>query len=159
MTRQSNWLDHALKERRPRWQPQRQVVALGTLGFFIALILGALYLSQVASEVTMNRQLSDLLEERDQLERRNEQLRVEIADLERVGELRTRAEALGFVEARGAQIEYLPVQGYAPNTADTVAPVEVVVEEDVPIYDETFTDWVGQQLDRLREALGDLLGG
>jgi len=154
MTRQAQsrtWYEHAL--RRSRWQPQRQIIALASLGFFIALILGALYLSQVASEATMNRQLSDLLAERDDLERTNEGLRAEIARKKAVPELLARAEALGFTVARPEQIEYLPIRGYVPHQPDTVAPIEET-QEDVEVYDETFTGWLEEQWDNFRESLG-----
>lgn len=139
--------------RRVAWRPQSQVVALGTLGFFIALILGALYLSQVASEVTTNRELSDLLLQRDELERTNEQLLVEIAQLQSVPRLRAEAQAMGFVDAAPGEIEYLAVEGYFIREVDTVAPLEEEPEE-APVYNETFTDWLGQQLSRLRGLIG-----
>jgi hypothetical protein len=152
MIRESrNWFNHAL--RRTGRQPQRQAVALGALGFFIALILGALYLSQVASEATTGRELSDLLEERDELERTNEQLRVEIAEFKSVPRLQARAQELGFEIATAGQIEYLPVAGYNPAQVDTVAPIEVD-EAESAIYDETFTDWVKRQWDALLDVLG-----
>lgn len=150
-----NWFEHAL--RRTRWQPQRQVVALGALGFFIALILGALYLSQVVSEATMNRHLVELLEQRDELERQNELLRVQIAELRAVPRLQAEAERLGFRLAQPGEIEYLPIKGYNPVREDTVAPVEVDKAES-PVYDETFTGWLEQQWDLFRNWLGDLLG-
>jgi hypothetical protein len=153
--RRDNWFEHAL--RRAKWQPQRQVVALGALGFFIALILGALYLSQVAAEVTMNRHLTDLLEVRDELERNNEQLRAEIAGLRSVPALRARAIALGFSDAQRGQIEYLPVQGYNPQRADTVAPIGLEGGEP-SVYDETFAGWIQQQWEALQDSLNDLLG-
>lgn len=150
------WIEHAL--RRARWQPQRQVMALGTLGFSIALILGALYLSQVVSEATMNRELTQLLEQRDELERRNEQLRADIANARQVTRLQTQAEQLGFVAAGSSQIEYLPIEGYNPAQEDTVAPIEAN-EEDVPVYDETFTGWLEQQWDSFQGWFNDVIGG
>ena len=155
MRRSDNWLEHAFQQ--ARWQPQRQVVALAALGFFIALILGALYLSQVASEATTNRRLADLWEVRDELERTNEQLRAEIASLESVPALQARAIELGFAIARQDQIEYLPVDGYNPIRLDTVAPL-IAEDENTPIYDETFTDWVQQQWNELRDSLNGLVG-
>ena len=154
MTRKTeSWFDHAL--RRTGWQPQRQVVALATLGFFIALVLGVLYLSQVASDAATYRRLASLLDERDELERVNEQLRVEIAALKNVPHLFSRAEELGFSAIEGGQLEYLVVPGYAPEQVDTVAPISSDAEENSPVvYDETFTDWLGRQWDALRDLVG-----
>jgi hypothetical protein len=152
--RSSDWIQHALK--RSAWRPQRQVVALATLGFFIALILGALYLTQVASEATTNRHLEELLDERDDLERINEELRAEIAQLKSVGNLQARAEAVGFTLANQDQILYLPVAGYVPGQANPVAPVASVESQDITpdVYDETFGDWLGRQWQALREKFG-----
>jgi len=156
MIRRSNkWFEHALK--RSVWQPQRQVVALATLGFFIALILGALYLSQVAAEATTNRRLEELLDQRDDLERINEQLSAEIAALKSISGLRTRAEAMGFTLATQDQILYLPVEGYQPVEPDTVAPISEidVIDDDVTgVYNETFTDWLERQWASFTGAFG-----
>jgi len=140
--RSGNWFEHAL--RRTGWQPQRQVLALATLGFFVSLILGALYLSQVVSEATMNRRLSGLLAERDELERTNEQLRADIAAWKSVPRLQERAIELGFSLAESGQIEYLVVSGYHPRQPDTVAPI-APEEEEQPVYNESFADWVRHQ--------------
>ncbi len=161
MAQSDNWLEHAF--RRTGWRPERQVVALAALGFAIALILGALYLSQVAREATTNRRLTALLEARDDLERINEQLRAEIAGLQSVPALRARAQELGFVEAGRGSIEYLSVEGYNPPRPDTVIEVEQVdvpeeAVEDV-VYDERFTDWLGDQLEQIRDGINDLIGG
>jgi hypothetical protein len=162
MAKSRNWFEHTI--RRTVWRPERQVVALATLGLFISLILGALYLSQVAHEATINRRLSDLLTERDQLERINEQLSAEIASLESVPRLRARAQAMGFVDATNANIEYLPVDAYAPPQVDTVAPIDIQPEQpedsvETAQYDESFTDWLGRQFDSLKSSLGDIFGG
>lgn len=139
-----SWRQHAAR-RASGWQPQRQVVALATVGFLLSLILGGLYLSQVVSEATTNRRLEALLDERDDLERENEQISAEIAVFKSVPNLQTRAEALGFRNAEPGEIEYLVVEAYRPQIADTVAPIEPENDEDTGTYDETFADWVGQQ--------------
>ena len=77
-----NWIQHALRQ--GGWRPQRQATALATLGVVISLIVGALYLSQVAAEATKNRALEDLITQRNELQRTNEQLRSEIASLRTV---------------------------------------------------------------------------
>lgn len=153
------WIEHALK--RSVWQPERQVAALGTLGFIIALILGALYLSQVASEAATNRELREMQAQRDDLERVNEQLRAEIAELRSVPRLEARALDLGFRPAGQQDIEWLVVEGYNPVRVDTVAPVvpPPAAEEDGPTYDETFADWLSAQWDALLRAIGGTVGG
>ena len=136
---------------RTGWRPQNQAVALAALGLFIALIIGALYLSQVATNATTGRQLADLLEERNELQSMNEQLRAEIGELKSVPRLLARARELGFVQAGQDSIEYLVIDGYNPERAGTVAPVEDEAdEEDLPEYDESFGGWLRQQWDLLR---------
>ncbi|MBC7870988.1 MAG: hypothetical protein H7Y09_09140 [Chitinophagaceae bacterium] len=152
MAKSQGWFEHAM--RRTGWRPERQVVALATLGFFLALILGALYLSQVAREATINRRLSELIALRDELERNNEQLRAEIGTLKAVPRLIQRASELGFSSAGSANIEYLTVAGYNPARDNTVAPIELQSDDPVSEYDETFTGWLSERWDSMRQSLG-----
>lgn len=152
--RRTSWLSHALKP--ARWQPQRQLLALGTLTIFVAVIIGALYLTQSSASSTLGRQLEDLISQRNRLELENEQLRAEIANLQRVGRLLTRAEELGFAPAAETDIEYLVVNGYNPDRARTdlllnpAAGAYAAAEPPVIQYDESFAGWVQQQIDALR---------
>ncbi len=146
----SDWLQHTLD--RSRWRPQRQALALGTLGLFVAIIMGALYLSQSASTSALGRQLDDLIAQRDDLEQGNEQIRAEIASLQSMPRLQRRAQELGFKSANSSDIEYLVVQGYDPNRDTAVIPL-ATKSAPVPTYDESFTGWVQQQIDNLRRQL------
>lgn len=152
-----SWLQHTLRRR--SWRVQRQAVALGALGLFVAIIIGALYLAQAASLSTLGRQLEDQIAERNRLEQTNEQLRAEIAELRSVPRLLARAQELGFVQAARDQIEYLVIDGYNPNRAQTVAPVEQETgEEPLPVYDETFIGWVQQQWDSFQQQFEGFSG-
>jgi hypothetical protein len=142
-----NWVEHAL--RRTGWQPQRQVIAVGTLGVFIALILGALYLSQVSAEASRGRDMRRLINERDELERSNEEMRVNIAELKSLPRLQARARDLGFVGATTADQEWLVVDGYTPYREETVIEQQEI-EEIQPEYSETFGGWLSQIADSLR---------
>ena len=146
-----NWIQHTF--RRQRFQSQTQAATLAALGVFIALVLGALYLSQVASFAITNREIEGLIEQRDELERTNEQLIAEIASFRTVPRLLSRAQEIGFRPATNADIEYLVVDGYNPNrTLEIVdtsnAPSEL---ETVPVYDQTFSGWIEQQFSILRQ--------
>jgi hypothetical protein len=158
MGRSRTWFEHALRQ---GWRPERQVLALGTLGAVIALILGALYLSQVASEAGLNRQLRGLQAQRDELERVNEQLRADIGRLEAVPVLLDRAQQLGFRLAGQADIEYLLVEGYNPAPAGLIASPELDADDEpvTEFENETFTEWLGRQWDTMRQSIGDFLGG
>jgi hypothetical protein len=149
MAQQPNWIQHALQ--RATWRPQNQVAALFVVGIAITLIFGGLYLSQVASFATTNRAIEALIEQRDRLERTNEQLRGQIASLETVPQLLERARQLGFRPATASDIQYLVIDGYNPNrerTLTSLVPQEAY--DDAPRYEETFSGWLQQQFDSLR---------
>ena len=146
----ANWIEHTLD--RSRWRPQRQVIALATLGLFVLIIIGALYLSQSSAASTLGRQLEDMLAERDELQQENEQIRGEIAILQSMPRLQGRANEMGFVPADAADIRYIVIDGYNPDT--TSAPIEIEVEaEPLPEYDETFGGWLQQQWDAFRSQV------
>ncbi|NOG50422.1 MAG: hypothetical protein HND48_14095 [Chloroflexi bacterium] len=137
--------------RRTGWRPQRQAVTLAVLGAFLALIMGGLYLSQVASEAARGREMREPLTRRDDLERVNEALRVEIA------ELRKASTGCGGVPVNldssppAKRISsFIVVNGYNPNRGQTVAPLQEV-EEQLPVYDESFGGWLQQQLHNLTQ--------
>jgi cell division protein FtsL len=142
-----NWINHAL--RRGPWETRRQAVALVALVLFVAVIVGVLYVTQAAGVSTTGRQVEELVAVRNNLEKTNEQLRAEIAELQSVPRLLSRAQELGFAPAPPERIEYLVVDGYNPHREQTLAPLEEN-EEPVPVYDETFTGWLQQQWDSLR---------
>lgn len=134
---------------RNEWRPTRGMIALGTLALFVAIIIGALYLSQSAATSSVGRQLETLVTERNELERQNEQLRAEIASLRGVGRLLTRAQELGFEQAGADDIEYVVVPGYEAERVVISQAAEAAPP--APVYDELFTGWVQQQLDNLRQ--------
>lgn len=130
------------------------MLALGTLGLFVAIIIGALYLTQSSTASTLGRQLEELITTRDNLQQQNEQLRAEIANLQRVGRLLLRAEELGFTPARETDIQYIVVDGYNPDRVRDQAVIAPEVESaPVPQYDESFSGWVQQQIDALRAQI------
>jgi cell division protein FtsB len=144
-----NWLQHTFE--RNGWRPQNQVVTLVILAIIITLIFGGIYLSQVANFAILNRETEDLIAERDELERKNEEIRAQIADLETIPRLLDRAQRLGFRAAVSSDIEYLVVDGYNPNRDVTNAPLIIEDEQPVaPVYDATFSGWLQQQFDVLR---------
>lgn len=148
-----SWIQHTL--RRNQWRPQRQVIALATLGLFVAIIIGALYLSQSASSAALGRELEILIAERNNLEQQNEQLRADISSLRGAGRLLQRAGELGFVSPSSSQIEYLVVNGYNPNRSITVAPI-VEEEAALPAYEEPFLGWVQQQFESFAQQLENM---
>lgn len=150
--RDPNWFQHVL--RRSNFQPRRQAIALGAVGVLITLVVGVLVLTQVAGTATLGRQLDELVAERNRLERSNEQLRVEIAELKSVPNLLARAQELGFVPAPATNIEYLTVDGYDPRREPPVIP-QPEEQAVVSTYDETFWGWLQQTWDTLTGQFED----
>lgn len=154
----SNWFEHTF--RRQPWRTQRQAIALLTLSFFVAIIIGALYLAQASAVSTTGRQLEELIAQRNQLEQTNEQLRADIAEYQSVPRLQQRAQELGFVLAGREDIEYLVIAGYDPNREPLPTPQQQsdLGAEAAPMYDETFLGWLQQQWDAFTNQLEDASG-
>jgi cell division protein FtsL len=91
----------------------RKLRARSALG--VALILGTLsllgwvYLTQASYVATTSRRLHELEDQQERIEQENWQLMVEIAELESVTRLASRAEQLGFVMAYSDETEFLAV--------------------------------------------------
>lgn len=150
MAVRDDWVGHVLD--RARWRPQRQAVALATLGLFVAVIMGALYLSQSAHMSALGRQLDDMIADRNLLEQSVEQLRAEIALLQSMPRLQSRAEAMGFVPADADQIIYIVVDGYDPEREIEIVPLDSSANS-LPEYDEDFGGWLNQLFDDVRHQL------
>jgi hypothetical protein len=123
-----------------------QSAAIIALVMVVAVIIGALYLAQATTTATTGQEFFDLQSTRDYLQRANEDANAEIAFKENISTLRGRAQALGFVPIDVEKLEYLVVNGYAPNRA-TATPV--ITPAPVYVYDETFTGWVQLQWNNL----------
>jgi len=153
-----NWFQHTFSQR--RFQTRNQAATLALLGAAILLILGTLYLSQVAAFATTNRIIEDLISQRDRLRRTNEQLIGEIASLRTVPRLFARAQEIGFRPATNADIDYLVIAGYNPDR--TTALVDAAnadsAAEIAAGYDETFSGWLEQQLALLQDQF-EAFGG
>jgi cell division protein FtsB len=147
----NNFFQHALQT--ARWQPQRQALAIVTVSLFVAIIIGALYLSQAAQMATMGRQLETLLQERTNLEQANEQLRAEISSLQSVGRLQLRAQELGFVPAQPNDLDYIVMPGYNPVREPFIAAEAKTYEPPLPEYDESFWGWIQEQFDAFTAQL------
>ena len=83
------WIQHTFS--RKRFRTRNQATAMAILGVAVLLILGSLYLSQVASFAITNREIEDLISRRDQLKRQNEQL---------IGEIASFVPCRGYMRAR-----------------------------------------------------------
>ena len=125
---------------------------MAIFGIAILLILGSLYLSQVASFAITNREIEELISRRDQLKRQNEQLIGEIASLRTVPRLYARAVEIGFRPATNNDIDYILLEGYNPrrDAAPPDRPALDAAGDAAPVYDETFSGWLERQVALLR---------
>ncbi len=144
------WFQHTFS--RKRFRTRNQATALAILGVAILLILGSLYLSQVASFATTNREIEDLISRRDELKRENERLIGEIASFRTVPRLYARAVELGFRPAANADIDYVLIEGYNANRERTrlLTATNEAIDSVAPAYDETFGSWLEEQFALLR---------
>ncbi len=144
------WFQHTFS--RKRFQTRSQATAIAILAVAILLILGSLYLSQVAAFAITNREIEDLISQRDELKQENEQLVGQIASYRTAPRLYTRAVEIGFRPATNSDIDYLVIEGYNPNrerAALATAPLSNA-EPGAPAYDETFGGWLQMQFTLLR---------
>jgi len=141
------------------WRSQAQIVAILTLVVLVGVIIGALYLIQSTTTTTTVRELDQMSEERSRLERDNERLRAEIAELESLPRQMTRAAEMGFRPAQPNEIMWVPVQGYRydrPQVTPTPTPTPEAPE---PVYDETLSGWLRKQWATLKQQFDDWRNG
>lgn len=142
------WPAHTLA--RQPWHNQRRFVATLAAIFVIGLAIAALYLIEISSGTITARELSEMGDYRARLERDNERLRAEIAEMQSLPRVMTRAAELGFHEAGEDEIRYVIVEGYRYNRPlVTPTPTPAPSPED-PIYDETLSGWLRKQWDSLK---------
>jgi cell division protein FtsL len=142
--------NHRPQHTTPPLRSQTQLVATLTLVVVVGIIIAALYLIQTSTSTITARELRDIGDYRQQLERDNERLRAEIAEMESLPRVMTRAAELGFRPAREDEIQYIIVDGYRydrPQITPTPTPTPAVPE---PVYDETLGGWLRQQWDGLK---------
>ena len=137
------------------WRTQTQTAAIVALVLVIAIIIGALYLAQATTTATTGQLLLQLSATRDSLQRNNEALAGEIAQMRNIGNLRGRAQALGFVPVGPDKQEYVVVNGYSPVRA-TATPE--FTPEPTFVYDETFNGWAQKQWNSLTKQFEDWAG-
>ncbi|MBN2304335.1 MAG: cell division protein FtsL [Anaerolineae bacterium] len=147
---------HSRLDRRRRIQQnQAQLAATLTLIVVVGIIIAALYLIQTTTTTTTKRELEEMSDHRARLQRDNERLRAEIADLQSLPRVMTRAAEMGFRPASEEEIQYLIVDGYRynrPQVTPTPTPTPNAPEE---IYDETLGGWLQKQWDKIKEQFSD----
>jgi cell division protein FtsL len=102
---QMDAISHCTKN--SRWKLQGRS-ALGVLLILFALsLLGWVYLTQASYVATTSRRVRKLESEKARIQEENSQLMAEIADLESVSRLASRAEEIGFVLTAVGDAEFM----------------------------------------------------
>ena len=144
------WFQHTFS--RKRFQTRSQATAIAILAVAILLILGSLYLSQVAAFAITNRDIEDLISRRDELKQQNDRITGQIANLRTVPRLYARAVEIGFHPATNDDIRYLVIEGYNPHRRrDALPAAQSAAQPETPAYDQTFGGWLQMQLGLLRD--------
>ncbi|MBN1202182.1 MAG: hypothetical protein JXJ20_10035 [Anaerolineae bacterium] len=156
-TKPPSWLQYTLREQ--PWRNQTQLVATLTLFVVVGITIATLYLIQTTTATTTARMLQQMDEQRERLERDNERLRAEIAEMQSLPRVMTRAAEMGFRDAGPDEIQYVIVDGYRynrPQVTPTPTPTPVGPEQEV--YDETLSGWLRKQWDALKQQFEDWRG-
>jgi hypothetical protein len=135
------------------------------LGFILILaafsLIGWLYLTQASAVTTTSYRIDELRVELDQLKNRNGVLILEIAELEAISRVETRARELGFAPA--TNIKYLSVANYPVSLPqdDISMPGAFRLEYSVDAYVGELEEpgWLVEQLDILAVWLDESKAG
>ena len=145
------------------WKPEQVAPHLpwrldskAALGFLLILatfsLVGWLYLTQASAVTNTRYRIDELRLTLDQLHNQNAALALEIAQLENLSRVETRARELGLGPT--TSVRYLPVSNYpAAESADNPAVVIVAPRPDpVEVFDEPsspLTEWWNSTLDKV----------
>jgi cell division protein FtsL len=157
MSTDKNRLRHTLTEQ--PWRNQTQIAANLALVVIVGIIIGSLYLIQTSTATTTGRELEQMKERSDDLRRDNERLRAEIAELQSLPRMMTRAAELGFRQAGSNEIQWIVVDGYRydrPLLTPTPSPTP---EHTDPGYDDTMGGWFQRQWESLKQQFDDWRNG
>lgn len=133
------------------WRMQKQLLGLFLLGVvFVALIAG-IYLSVTARATTVGRKIQKTQSAIQLITKDNSHLQSLLAQLNSEAVMRTRAEAIGFVDITTEETVFIRVEGYPGRTPIILAPSEsptVVVAAALPAqYTESLFEWMTREVD------------
>jgi cell division protein FtsL len=112
------------------------------LGFLLILVtfslVGWLYLGQASVITSSTMKIDSLRQEIDLLNHQNSELTLEIAELESITRVETRARELGFAPANPANIRYLSV----PNALDSEVGASITSSENQAFKSAPWQAWL-----------------
>lgn len=132
------------------WRKQLQLIGLFLLIVaFVGLVAG-IYLNVTARAATVGREIFDLQNQIDEIERENENLRAQLAELTSSARMAQRAQSMGFYPVTPDETLYLVVPGYEARKPLVLAPArQPTVSSDVrrlpPEFRESIFSWLQRQ--------------
>jgi hypothetical protein len=140
------------KVRQAHWRVQRQWIGLFLLGLVAVSMVAGIYLNITVRATLAGREVQLLQPTLSSDLQKNSTLETQLAGLTSVEAMQKRAEPLGFQPANPADITYVVVPGYVPETAVNLsqpAPASQVLSEKsviLPEYTESLFDWLARTL-------------
>ncbi len=113
-------LSHGFK-RAPSLFETQSALGWGVIVVLLSLV-GVVYLAQGSQKIITGYQMQQLTVDIKELQERNVYLEAQIAAAQSLEDLRSRARALGFVDADPERIEYLRVDGYPTTPGPIIIP-------------------------------------
>ena len=140
------------KVRQAHWRVQRQWIGLFLLGLVAVSMVAGIYLNITVRATLAGHEIqllqSNLIDDRQG----NSDLETQLAGLNSVESMRSRAKVLGFSPAEPEDITYVVVPGYTPKIAVDMSQPGAVSQGQsqkpmlLPDYTESLFDWVTRTL-------------
>jgi len=140
------------KVRQAHWRVQRQWIGLFLLGLVAVSMVAGIYLNITVRATLAGHEIqllqSNLIDDRQG----NSDLETQLAGLNSVESMRSRAKALGFSPAEPEDITYVVVSGYTPKIAVDMSQPGAASQGQsqkpmlLPDYTESLFDWVTRTL-------------
>lgn len=110
------------KVKRLNWLTEAQAAIGWGIILVLVAVLGTIYLNQASHIAVTGRRVQMMQNELDTLKRDNADIEKTIAEAQSLDRLQQQAQAMGFIEARPEDIEYLVIPDYPRETAVPPAP-------------------------------------
>lgn len=143
--------------RQAHWRVQRQWIGLFLLGLVLVAMVAGIYLNITVRATLAGREIQMLQSDITNNQQANSDQETQLASLSSVDSMQKRAEAMDFQPADPADIIYIIVPGYTPNTAVNMSsPVTNQSQEILilPEYSESLFDWFSRKLTASASAGG-----
>jgi cell division protein FtsL len=139
------------------WRRQLQIIGLFSLVLVSIALVAGVYLNVSAKAAAVGRDIQDMQEDIEKLDREIEDLQSQLATILSSSEMEARALTMGFAPLPAEQTVYLHIPGYvarqpvvlAPNSLRTIVGANVLPAQ----YTESLFDWARRRLSNLPTLL------